>query len=83
MPIIPILADGGALIAGLGVTVMIFIIIGIVLSIFWIWMLIDCLMSNLPSTEKLIWFLVVFFLHILGALLYYFIGRPNTTARIA
>jgi Phospholipase_D-nuclease N-terminal len=37
----------------------------------------------MPSTEKLIWFLVILFLHILGAGLYYIIARPNGTARIA
>ena len=62
---------------------LIFLVIVISLSVFWLWMLIDCLSSNLPSIEKLIWFLVIFFLHILGALLYYFIGRPGGRAGTA
>ncbi len=82
MQIPPMLAaNGGAIFAGtfgillLGVVILSFV--------FWLWMLIDCLMSTLPSTEKLIWFLVIFFLHILGALLYFFIARPGGRTRIA
>jgi hypothetical protein len=54
---------------------MILLILGIIASIFWIWMLIDCLMSSLPSTEKLIWALVILFLHVLGAIIYFFVVR--------
>jgi hypothetical protein len=72
------LASLGGLFAGaMGVAVIIILI----LSIFWIWMLIDCLVSTLPPGEKILWFLVIFFLHIIGALLYFFIGRPNASGR--
>jgi len=40
-------------------------------------MLIDCLTSSLPSTEKLIWALVILILNGLGALLYFFIARKK------
>ncbi len=44
--------------------------------IFWGWALIDILKSDFKdSINKLIWLLVVFFLYVLGALLYVFIGR--------
>jgi hypothetical protein len=50
----------------------------IVTSVFWIWMLIDCLQNpRLPPTEKLIWVLVIFFLHVLGAIIYFAIGRQQ------
>ena len=58
---------------------LIFMLIALLASIFWIWMLIDCLTSSLPSTEKLIWALVIIFLHMLGALLYFFIARKGAT----
>jgi len=58
-----------------GATGILLLIVALLLSIFWLWMLIDCLSSNLPSMEKLIWFLVIFFLHILGAILYYVMVR--------
>lgn len=72
---------GGALFFG-GTLLIVFIVIVLVLSIFWVWMLIDCLMSNKPPIEKLIWFLVIFFLHILGALIYFFVGRSGRSAMV-
>ena len=54
------------------------ILIAIAASIFWIWMLIDALMNpRLQGTEKLVWVLVVLFLHLLGAVLYFVIGREQ------
>lgn len=42
----------------------------------WLWALIDILKSDFKdSVNKLIWLAVVFFLNILGVILYYFIGR--------
>ena len=68
---------------------MVFSIVGIfaflVLSVivlaafpFWIWMLIHAITNKgLNDTEKLIWVLVVLFLHFIGALIYFFVGRPR------
>jgi len=44
---------------------------------FWVWMLVDCL--NKSSRDKLIWVLVIIFLNILGAVLYFFIERKRIT----
>ena len=53
-------------------------LIGIIASIFWLWMLIDAILNpRLRGTEKLIWVLVVLFLHVLGALIYFFVGRGS------
>ena len=47
---------------------------------FWIWMLIHAITNKgLTDTEKIIWVLVVLFLHGLGALIYFFIGRPKAS----
>ena len=54
----------------------------ILLSIFWLWMLVDALTSSLPPVEKLIWVLVIFFLHFLGALLYFFIARNGARGNV-
>ena len=45
---------------------------------FWIWMLIDCV-KNEPSegNEKIIWILIIIFTHFIGALIYYFVRRPQ------
>lgn len=74
MPLVLAQSDGG-LMAGLGILWLGLILIGIAATIFWVWMLVDCLTSDLPSTEKLIWALVIIFLHLLGALIYYFVAR--------
>jgi hypothetical protein len=51
---------------------------GILSTIFWIWMLIDCITKE-PSegNDKIIWVLVIVFTNSLGALLYFFIRRPD------
>ncbi len=42
-------------------------------------MLIDCLTNrSLPDVQKIIWLLVIFFMHVLGAVIYFFVGRPGT-----
>ena len=54
------------------------IILAIAATIFWIWMLIDRLTNaRLQGVEKLIWVLVIFFLHLLGAIIYFFVGREQ------
>jgi hypothetical protein len=48
--------------------------------VFWIWMLIHAIQNKgLTDTEKIIWVLVIVFLHVLGALIYFFAGRPKAT----
>jgi uncharacterized RDD family membrane protein YckC len=55
------------------------VVFAILASIFWLWMLIDCLMNpRLQGTEKIVWVLVVLFLHLLGAVIYFAIGRQRT-----
>lgn len=69
----------GIEIAGLGIgLVCVFGLIGILGTVFWVWMLIDCAMNE-PSegSDKIVWILVIFFLHFLGALIYYLIRRPE------
>jgi len=50
---------------------------------FWIWMLIHAVTnSGLGDGEKIAWVLVILFLHFLGALIYFAVGRPKgLTAR--
>jgi len=56
------------------------ILLVVVASIFWIWMLIDCLVNpRLVGVEKLVWVLVIFLLHLLGAIIYFAIGRQRVT----
>jgi len=52
---------------------------GLIATVFWIWMLIHCIQNpRLDGTTRLIWILVTIFLHGLGALLYFFLGKEST-----
>ena len=65
--------------AGLGI---VFAIIALLTSIFWIWMLIDCATNaSLDGTQKIVWILVILFLHFLGALIYFIVGRGGSRTR--
>ena len=58
-----------------------FVGIGLLGTIFWIWMLIDCAINE-PSegNDKIIWILIIVFTSFLGAILYFLIRRPRRKA---
>jgi hypothetical protein len=50
-------------------------------TIFWVWMLVDCVVNKrISDNQKAIWILVMIFTHLLGALLYLFLGRSSQKA---
>ena len=53
-------------------------LIGLALTAFWVWMLVDCATKE-PSTgnDKIVWILVIVFTHWIGALIYYLVRRPE------
>jgi len=45
---------------------------------FWIWMLVDCVMNKrLSDMQKALWVVLIIFTHIIGALIYFFVGRSG------
>ena len=56
---------------------MLIIVILLVLGlIFWIAMIIDCVKRNFKKdSEKIVWILVLIFLGVLGAIIYYFVVK--------
>lgn len=45
---------------------------------FWIWMLISAVQNKgLNEGEKIAWVLVIALLHLLGAIIYFFVGHPK------
>ena len=52
-------------------------ILGIIANIFWIWMMIDALVYERRTEDKLLWFLVIFLLHIVGAIVYLLVRRSG------
>jgi hypothetical protein len=48
--------------------------------VFWIWMLIHAVQNKgLNNNERIVWVLVIALLHFLGAVIYFFVGRPKKT----
>ncbi|MEM1356388.1 MAG: PLD nuclease N-terminal domain-containing protein [Planctomycetota bacterium] len=79
-------SGGDAAAAGFGIVFILawccFMIFGLALLGFWIWMLIDCAQRDFPGdNDKLIWILVIVLAGAIGALIYYFVGRPKGTKK--
>lgn len=61
----------------------VFMVLIVLAVIFWLWMLVDCLtrkdrkFPNRGGNERLIWVLVLLFLNVIGALLYYFLVKAK------
>ena len=52
--------------------------LGLLSMAFWIWMLIDAAQNRgLDQNERIVWVIVVAVLHFLGAVIYFFAGRPK------
>ncbi len=54
-----------------------FWLVGIAAFVFWLWVLIDILKSEFTGSNKIVWLLAVILLPLLGAVLYWFIGREQ------
>ncbi len=62
---------------GLGIMVMLLmIIIPILVSIFWVWMIVDCATRNFKNkSDKIVWILVIILTHFVGAFVYYLVVK--------
>ena len=54
----------------------------ILTTIFWIWMLVECITKEPPGNDKIIWIVVIVFTHFIGALLYFLIRRRQGTGAL-
>ena len=54
---------------------MIFGLIWLLCAIFWLWMLIDLLISRHSTGTKILWVILMLFLPVLGSILYFFLAR--------
>ena len=53
-------------------------VVGALIFAFWIWMIIDCAGRNFrKDMDKVVWILVIVFLSVLGAAIYYFAVKIN------
>ncbi len=53
------------------------LVLALGLFLFWLLVLIDCISMKSKDNDKIIWALVIIFLHLLGALIYYFVKKPK------
>jgi hypothetical protein len=52
-------------------------IIGLIVTVYWIVQIVDCLKSDFTGHNKIIWILVLIFLGPLGAIIYSFVGKDQ------
>ena len=65
-------------VAGIGVLILFCVVLGLALTVFWIWMLVSAIQNKgLSDGEKTGWVLAIVFFHFIGSLLYLFIGYPK------
>jgi hypothetical protein len=58
-------------------------VLSLACSAFWIWMIVDCATKeSSEGNDKLIWLLVIIFVQLLGAIIYYFVRRPQRIAQL-
>jgi len=63
----------------IGVIVGFFVLFGIACFIFWLWMLIDCIKRDfIKPNDKIAWVLVVIFIQMVGAIVYYFVVKRKS-----
>ena len=68
----------GAIIGGIIFLILLAAALCVLVFAFWIWMLIDCLKRNFKKdNDKIVWVLVIVFLSVLGASIYYFVVKVN------
>jgi hypothetical protein len=65
-----------------GSFILFFFLLVVTALIFWIWMLVDCATKE-PSqgNDKIVWIVVIIFAQLIGALIYYFVRRPQRIAQ--
>ena len=66
--------NSGAIYALLIIFLMLLLFASIIFSfIFWIWMIVDCAKrKNISDGERVAWIIVLVFLQVIGAVIYYF-----------
>ena len=71
----------GGFAAGLFAVIAFLIVLCLLLTAFWVWMVVDCANAPMESGDKTAWILILLFTHLLGAVLYYFIPRRERLSK--
>jgi hypothetical protein len=74
-------------VAANGLLILLFLTVGIAAFAFWIWAIVDVVKvaddSKFRAGDKLIWVLVIVFTHVIGAIIYVVVGRPEPRSQAA
>ena len=55
--------------------------LGVLGTIFWVWMLVDCATKEPDEgNSKVVWTIIIVFTHLVGAAIYFFVRRPQRRA---
>jgi hypothetical protein len=58
------------------ILILLVLFVGIVGTIFWVMMIVDCA-TRQKDPDRVVWIIIIVFTHFIGATLYYFIQRPK------
>ena len=78
--LLPALLGSGGLVGGFFLFWCGACVVWLLAIVFWIWMLVDCVRKEFPGeNEKIVWVLIVVLAGPIGAIVYFFVGRPKGT----
>lgn len=55
--------------------VLVFFGVGLLGTLFWIWMLIDCAKNEPSGEDRVVWIIIIAVTHLVGAAIYFFVRR--------
>ena len=65
-----------------GAFFLLFLLVVILGFVFWVWMLIDCATKESDrGNTKIVWVIIIVFTNLVGALIYFFVQRPQRLQR--
>ena len=63
---------------GMWILMLPILLVSIAGTVFWIWMLVECLTKERSDgNDKIVWIIVIVFAPAIGALIYFFLRRPK------
>lgn len=56
---------------------LIFLVFGVLGTVLWIWVLVDCIKNVKNPNDRLMWIILIALTHLIGAILYAVLQRPK------
>ena len=72
-------AGATALVLSVFFLIIFVIILSLLIAVFWLWMLIDCITRDFrDDMEKIVWILLMVFLGVIASIVYYFVVKRKS-----